>query len=338
MGIINFVITDYLHPDLKFEEAECKKMGVSLTYYQNRHARANELIEMCKNADVILVDMAKMSADVIRGLKKCKLILRHGIGYDNIDVQACNEAGITVGNFPSFCVKEVTEQTIMLMMACQRKLFEQNEKVRSVTENGYHDQMSVMPIHRLRGSTLGILGFGQIGSVVYEMLQGFGVNFLICDPYLAEGVKKKFNITTVDFDQLLRESDLITIHVPLKPDLKDTYHMFDKPQFEIMKNSSIIINTSRGPIINCQALDEALLSGKIAGAGLDVFEDEPIKPDSPLLKNPKVILTPHMSWLSVESVQFIRESYIDDVRRFVNKKEPKDQVNPETKIRFPEES
>jgi phosphoglycerate dehydrogenase-like enzyme len=109
--------------------------------------------------------------------------------------------------------------------------------------------------------------------------------------------------------------------------------MFDKNQFEMMKSDSILINTSRGSIVNTHALNEALNKGHIGGAGLDVFEEEPIKPDSPLLKNPKIILTPHMSWLSVESVRYIRESYMDDLQRFINGQGPKDQVNPKIKIR-----
>ena len=334
MKNIKFVITDYLHPDLKFEEEECKKMGVDFLYYQMRNAAPKELIEVCKNADVILVDMAQFNKEVIHGLKNCKLLLRHGIGYDNIDVSACNEEGIAIGYYPKFCFIEVAEQTIMLMMACLRKLIEQFQKVKSVTVHGYENQMSVMPIHRLRGSTVGIVGFGQIGMLVYKMLQGFGVNFLICDPYLPEERKKESNIQTCSFEDILRCSDMITIHVPLKLKLSDTFHMFDTPQFAIMKNSAILINTSRGSVINLEALNVALDKGEIAGAGLDVFEKEPPHPDFPLLKNPKVVLTPHMSWLSVESVRDIRESYMDDVRRFLDKKGPKDQVNPQTQIRF----
>jgi D-3-phosphoglycerate dehydrogenase len=332
MDKVKFVITDYIHPDLNWEKEQCRELGVDFEYYQKKPAGPQELLDVCADADVILINMAKFDEEVINGLENCKLLMRHGIGYDNIDVEACNKKGIAVGYFPEYCVKEVAEQAIMLIMACQRKLGQQVEKVRKVTEEGYKDYMSVAPIYRLHGKTVGIIGFGRIGRTVYRMLQGFGVEFLIDDPYLTDEVKEKFGIETVSLEKLLKESDVVTIHVPLN--IPETQHLIDEPQLNMMKETAILINTSRGPVVNLDALNKALEESKLAHAGIDVYETGTAKPDLGLIHNDKAICTPHMGWLSVESGWEIRKSYIGDVKRFLNKQGPVHQVNPQIPVRF----
>ena len=332
MNKIKFVITDYIHTDLKWEEEQCREMGIDFEYYQLKEAPPQELLKVSADADVILINMAKFNTEVIEGLKNCKLLMRHGIGYDNIDVETCNKKGIAVAFFPDYCVKEVAEQAVMLIMACQRKLIKQVEKVQQVTDKGYPNYMDIAPIYRLHGKTVGIVGIGRIGSTVYNMLQGFGVNFLIDDPYLPEERKREMGIETVSLEKVLTESDIVTLHVPYS--WPNTHHMIDEPQLKMMKPTSVIVNTARGPIINTEALNKALDDGVIGLAGIDVHEGGVPKPDSPLIHNEKAICTPHMGWLSVEAGWEIRHSYIENVKRFLNKQDSVHRVNPEVKIRF----
>jgi len=332
---VKFVITDYIHSDLKWEEEQCREMGIDYAFYQLKEAPPKELLEVCADADVILVNMAKFNEEVINGLDKCKLLMRHGIGYDNVDLKACNKKDIMLGYYPSYCVNEVAEQAVMLMMACQRKLCQQVNIVSTVTHNGYIDYLSVAPLYRLHGKTIGIIGFGRIGRLVYRMLQGFGVNFLIDDPYLPDEMIQEYGIATVSKEEVLKESDIVTLHVPFN--WPETYHLIDEADLKSMKETAILINTSRGPVVNLEALNAALDNCEIAHAGIDVYELEPPKPDLPLLRNKKAICTPHMSWMSVEASWDIRHSYMRDVRRFLNKQAPVNQVNPEISGKLEEE-
>ncbi len=326
---IKFTIIDYMHPELSFEEAEVKKLGIKFSHYQLRNAPPEEILKAAADADVILIDQAQFDRQVIEGLAKCKLLLRHGIGYDNVDIKACTENGIVVGYYPTYCVRDVAEQTVMLIMACQRKLTSQIDNLMRVDQGGFKDMVNVTPIYRLEKKTIGIVGFGNIGKTVLNILQGFGVDFLIHDPYLPDETRKVLGERLCDLDRLLRESDVVTVHVPLKNTLRDTLYMFDETQFKQMKSTAIFINTSRGPVVNLNALDRALREGWIAGAGIDVFEKEPPDSSLPLLNNKHAICTPHLSWFSYESTWFIRRSYMEDVRRFLNNKLPSYQVNPD---------
>jgi len=309
------VITDYIVADIAYEKEQCQRMGAELWSYELKSAGPQELIQVVRDADVIVVNMAKLNEPVILGLERCQGIIRCGIGYDNVDVKTATRRGIEMVNIPDYCLQEVAEQTITLMMACQRRLTQQPGYMEQSIQAGRWVYDSVSPIYRFSGKTVGILGFGGIGKAVYRMLQGFGVNFLVTDPYLPEEQAKAFGIHLVPFEQLLQKSDIITIHVPLKGE--ETYHLFDTPQFEMMKPTATLINTSRGGIVNLEALDNALKKGLIAFAGIDVYEQEPPSPDLALLKNPNAICTPHLSWVSEESFFSLREKVFQNVNRFV---------------------
>jgi D-3-phosphoglycerate dehydrogenase len=182
----------------------------------------------------------------------------------------------------------------------------------------------------VHGKTLGIVGCGRIGSTVYHMLQGFGLRFLVCDPYLSEQRKHELGIETLPLEAVLKEADIVTLHLPLN---QETHHLFDELQFRMMKNNAILINTARGGLVNLGALDRALREGWIAQAGIDVYEKEPPDSDMPILQNERAICTPHLSWLSEEAGWNIRAQIVDDVRRFVQKQGPKHPVN-DVQIRF----
>ncbi len=326
MPNLTAVVTDFIEPDLIWETEQCKGMGVDLNAFQLKTAGANELIEVTQDADILVVNMARIDAEVIDGLRRCKLIIRHGIGYDNVDLVAATRKGIQVVNIPDYCVQEVAEQAVTLMMACQRKLLVQNQLLRQSVDQGQWDFNSINPVFRLAGKTVGIVGFGRIGSTVFRMLQGFGTRFVIVDPYISEVRKHEFGIQTSPFEHLLREADAITVHVPLK--WGETYHMFDAAQFEQMKATAILVNTSRGGVVNLDALNDALNQNKLAMAGIDVYEQEPPAPNHPLTHNPKAICTPHLSWLSEESGIAIRQKIVEDIRRFRNGEEQLHPVFP----------
>jgi len=331
MAKLKVVITDYIEPDLKWEEEQFGQLGVDFSYHQLKFGSAAQILEVTRDAHIVITNMAKINEQVIDGLRRCKLIIRHGVGYDNVDVAAATARGIAVAIEPAYCIREVAEQAVMLMFACQRKLLRQRELLKIWSQENRYATELVKPIYRLQGKTLGIVGFGRIGGTVYRMTQGLGVRFLICDPYISEARKKEYGIETHPFEEVLRESDIVTIHTPLN---EETYHLFDEPQFKMMKETAILINTARGGIVNLRALDQALREGVIAHAGIDVYEKEPPEPDFPLLHNENAICTPHGSWYSEEAGWIIRQDIVDDVKRFLQGQDPKDSVNPEVQIRF----
>jgi D-3-phosphoglycerate dehydrogenase / 2-oxoglutarate reductase len=319
------VVTDFIEPDLLWEAEQCHEMGMDFKYYQLKTATADELIQVTCDADILVVNMAQIDSDVINGLQSCKLIIRHGIGYDNVDLEAAAQHGIQVVNIPDYCVQEVAEQAVTLITACQRKLLQQSQLLNTSAKTGQWHFDAIHPVYRIAGKTVGIIGFGRIGSTVHRMLKGFDTRFVIADPYISDSRKKEFGIQTSPFEQVLNEADIITVHVPLK--WEETYHMFDTPQFEMMKPTAVLVNTSRGGIVNLNSLDLALRQGKLAMAGIDVYEQEPPTAEFPLLNNPNAICTPHLSWLSEESGVSIRHKIMEDIRRFCNGEEQLHPVN-----------
>lgn len=321
MDKIKVVISDYIEPDLNWEEEQFRELGIDFSIFQLKFALPEEILRYTSDANILIVNMAKITGEVIAGLHKCKLIIRHGAGYDNVDVVAANERGIQVAYVPDYCVNEVAEQAVMLIFACQRKLLTQSRILETSSRQGEWQFDPVYPVFTIKGKTLGLVGCGRIGSTVYRMLQGFGLHFLICDPYLSEKSKDAMGIETVPLEYLLRKSDIITIHAPLN---EETYHLIDEAELKLMKPSGTLINTARGGIVNLRALDKALRIGEIAHAGVDVYEEkEPPDPNHPLLSNDNAICTPHLAWLSKESGWSIREKIVEDVRRFLRGEPPR---------------
>lgn len=321
------VITDYIENDLDYEKEMALQMGIDLEDHQLKHAPEDQLIEAVRDADVVLVNMARFTRGVISNLKNCRMILRHGIGYDNVEIPAATEAGIVVANYPTYCVRDVAEQAVMLMLACQRKLLVQNRLLERSVEAGKWIFKDAYPVFRMKGKKVGIIGLGRIGGTVFRMLSGFEIEFLICDPYISEKRLEEYGVERLPFEEVISAADIVTIHCPLT--WEETYHMFDAPQFDLMQETSILINTARGGIVNIQALDAALREGKLAAAGIDVYENEPPRKELGILTNPRAICTPHLSWLSEEAGMTIRQEYMDDMRRFLNGQGPKFVLNPQ---------
>ena len=322
MKKVKAIITDYIEPDLHWEEEQFKKLNVDFSYFQLKFAKPDELLKHVFDAEVLIVNMATINAEVIDGLNECKLIIRHGIGYDNVDVKAAARKNIVVANIPDYCVNEVAEQAVMLIFACQRKIMIQNSILLESSKKGEWDFRKIAPVFSIKGKTMGIIGCGRIGSTVYQMMQGFGLRFMVVDQYLTEGRKQELGIEkTFSLKETLIKSDIISIHVPLN---KETYHLIDEKEISLMKKTAVLVNTARGGIVNLRILDKALRNGKLSHAGIDVYEEnEPPKADFPLLHNERAIVTPHLSWLSEEAGWNIRKKIVGDVRRYLNKEQPR---------------
>ena len=323
---IIFKITDYIERDLKWEEQECKKLGIDFHHYQMRDASPSDLIENFKDADIVLTNMADFTAEVIDGLENVKVLLRHGIGYDKVDVEAATRNGIIFANEAAASSDDVAEHAIMLILETFRKRKLQDKVLERWISKREWSSEDIYPMHRMKGKTLGIIGCGNIGSLVLKKMGGFGMKILVSDPYLSEERYKELGIEHVPFDEVIKESDIITIHVPVTEETRGMFHL---EKFRLMKKTAVIINTARGPVLRTDDLVTALKTGIISGAGIDVYEIEPPHPDSEIINMDNVILSPHIAWYSEEGGWDIRYMIMDDVKSFIEGKPPRFVINPE---------
>ncbi len=305
------VVTDYIEDNLDWEAEELKKAGIEFEVYQLKFKSESEIVDKIKDADVVVVNMVKMTESLLSQLPNCKLLIRHGIGYDNVDVDACTKHGIPFAYQPDYCKEDVAEHAIALMFACARKVVWSRQTLDQSSASGQWDFSKLFPIYRLDKKTVGIIGVGRIGSRVYRKLKSFGFNFLGHDPYLSEKRKNDLDgLRFVDRDTLLRESDFVTVHTPLN---NETRHLINRETLALMKPTAYLINTSRGPMVDAEALAEALENEVIAGAAIDVYDVEPPPPTLALFKCRNIILTPHIGWASEEAGWEIRKSILDDI-------------------------
>lgn len=320
------VVTDYIEPDLSWEAAELARRGIEFACHQLKFSSAGRVIEATGDADVVIVNMAPVAPELIAGWRHCRLVIRHGVGYDNVDVAALEQAGIPLCYIPDYCVDEVAEQAIALILACGRKLVRSRRVLEESSARGRWDFSGVVPMFRMAGRTLGILGCGRIGSRVLLKLRSFGFNFLVCDPYLSQERKRELGIEVVARETLFRDSDFLTIHTPLT---RETRHIVNAETLAMMKPTAYLVNTARGPMVDVRALAEALNKGVIAGAAIDVYDIEPPPPDYPLFGLPNVILTPHLAWYSEDAGWRIRELIMLEIDRFVAGLPPRHVAKPE---------
>ena len=324
---LKVVVTDYIEDNLDWEAEQLQKAGLDFDAYQLKFRPQEEVIEKIADADIIVVNMVKMPEPVVAGLKNCRLLIRHGIGYDNVDVDACTRYGILFAYQPDYCKEDVAEHTIALIFACARKIVWSRNTLERSSASGQWDFSDLFPIYRLDGKTLGIIGVGRIGSRVYRKLRTFGFRILGNDPYLPDERKAELpDMEFVDKETLFRESDFVTVHTPLTD---ETRHLINERTLGLMKRTAYLINTSRGPMVDVHALCAALKNGTIAGAALDVYDKEPPDPDFPLFELDNVILTPHMAWASEEAGWEIRKSIMDDILAAAQGRPARCVVNPE---------
>ena len=323
---IVFKITDYIERDLEWEEEECRKLGLRFEHFQLKEAPAAEIIRQVGDADIVLVNMARFSREVIAGLARAKVIIRHGIGYDNVDVPAATEHGIILANESTASSEDVAEHAILLMLSAYKKKNIQDRILRDWIETRVWSSKRIFPLFRLQGKTVGVVGCGNIGSRIIKKLKGFDVEILACDPYLSARRWAELGLAHTPLEELLRKSDIVTIHVPVTD---ETRGMFNLEKFGLMKKTAVVVNTARGPIIKTGDLVEALQQGLVAGAGIDVFEKEPPPADFELLKMDNAVLSPHIAWYSEEGGQDIRIMIMEDVKAVLQGQPPRHVVNTE---------
>lgn len=264
------------------------------------------ILDVAREAEALFVTYGQITSEVIGGLEKCRVIGRFGIGVDNIDLKAAAKAGIVVTYAPVYCLDEVSDHAMALLLSLARKIPYSNGLVNS----GRWEMPAVAPLHRLRGRTLGLVGLGNIPRRVVPKAQAFGIEVVAFDPYAPDDVFTKLDVSRVDFDQLLAQSDFISVHAPLTP---ETERMFDADAFKKMKPTALLINTARGPLVDVDALAEALDAGELAGAALDVMPVEPPPTGAAILGRDNVILTPHTGFYSVEALHDLQTTVAKDV-------------------------
>jgi D-3-phosphoglycerate dehydrogenase len=316
------VITDCDQGSIEEEKDEFGKIGAELILAQVQEER--ELIRACREADGLLNQYAPLTRRVLENLPNCKVVSRYGVGVDSVDLKAATDLGIIVANVPDYCMDEVADQTVSMLLGLIRKTAFFDQKVKS----GQWDFRQGIPIYRTRGKTLGLIGCGKIGLEVAKRISAFGLRVIAFDPYIE---KPHEVIELKDIDTVLKESDFISIHCPLND---STRHLIGDEAFKKMEKRPILINTSRGPIIDEKALIQALKEGLISGAGLDVLEKEPPDSQNPLLKMENVILTPHVSFYSVESISELKRRTAKNVADVLTGRWPRSVVNREVKGRI----
>jgi D-3-phosphoglycerate dehydrogenase len=302
-------ITENIFPTLDPALGELKRLNP--TVRMAKSTSADDILAVSRDADAILVTYAKLTGDLIGQLTRCKAIGRFGLGVDNIDLPACKVKGIAVNYVPDYCIREVSDHAMALLLALIRKVPLSNRLVQA----GRWEMPAVVPIRRVEGTVLGLVGFGHIPRLVAPKAQAFGMKVIAFDPYAKPEVFKTAGVEQVDFDTLLARSDYLSVHAPHTP---ATRGMMNAEAFAKAKKGVYIINTARGPLIDEPALIAALDSGQVGGAALDVVTTEPLAKDSPLLGRANVILTPHTAFYSIEALNELQTKCAADVARVLS--------------------
>ncbi|HEY2882082.1 MAG TPA: C-terminal binding protein [Pirellulales bacterium] len=314
------LLTDYAWADLDIERTILQESNAELIVAEQKDPAA--LARLAVDCSAIMTNWAKVPESVIAAAAGCKIVARLGIGLDNIDVAAATRRGIVVTNVPDYCVIEVAEHALALMLALSRKVAFYHYE----TKAGRYELQAGPTLRRIEGQTLGIIGLGNIGRRFAQKAVALGLKVLATGRAPIPASELPPGVTWCDLNQLLAASDYISLHVPLTPETKN---MLGAPQFARMKPSAYLINTARGGLIDHPALAEALTKGKLAGAALDVQNAEPPDLTQPPFTDPRVIVTPHAAFTSVESLQNLRSRTAKQVAARLRGEVPESVVNPE---------
>ncbi len=312
------VITDAEFPDLSWEQEFFAKHEIDLKVANTLDP--NEALPLLVDADAIVTNRCPLMRPVIEQLRRCRVIVRYGVGYDNVDVIAANEKGIIVCNVPDYCTHDVATHTLALLLCCWRKVHFGDSGLK---QGKWQRYTTIQPVYRTIGKIVGLFGFGRIGKRVAELLYPFGFKIIAYDPYLTEEEFLLNGAEQVDFDALLQRSDVISLHAPLTD---ETRGIFNRNAFSRMKRGVIFINTARGGIVDEDALLWALDEGIVAATGLDVFVNEP-NPNPHLVQHPKVIATPHWAWYSEEAIWDLRRKVAMQVVQALKGERPTYAIN-----------
>jgi D-3-phosphoglycerate dehydrogenase len=302
-------ITDSPFPSLEPAKKALRRLDPE--YRMAKSAAADDILAVARDADAVLVTYARLPGDLLRQLKSCKAIGRFGLGVDNIDLAAAKELGIAVNYVPDYCLREVSDHAMALLLALARKVVFSDALVQS----GRWEVPPIVPLRRLEGQVLGLIGFGHIPRALAPKAKTFGLKVIAHDPYVTPAVLAAAGVHGVSFDDLLARSDFISVHAPLLP---ATRGLINAAAFAKMKDGAFLINTARGPLVDETALIAALDAKKLGGAALDVMTSEPPAQDSPLFHRDNVILTPHTAFYSVEALEELQIKCASDVARVLS--------------------
>ena len=305
MAGFKVIVTDDRYGSYTEETAVLKEIGATVEVHNL--GDETETARVRRDADGILVNLHPLPASVIQELQKCRVISRYGVGYDNVSVEAATAKGIWVARVPDYCLEDVSDQALALLLGCVRKVAFKDRRIREGAWNLQREQ----PSYRIAGKILGLVGYGAIARTLHRKLSGFGLGrVLVFDPYLDPKKIEENGAESVNLRALLKNSDYVSIHAPLS---EETRGLIGSRELSLMKRTAILVNTSRGPLIEEKAVAEALADGKITAAGLDVFETEPLPADSPLRQLDNVILSDHAGWYSEESVAELKTKAAQNV-------------------------
>ena len=302
-------ITDSPFPSL--DPAKKALARLDPEYRMAKGTSGDDILAVARDADAILVTYAKLPGELLRQLTRCKAIGRFGLGVDNIDLPAAKELGIAVNYVPDYCLREVSDHAMALLLALARKVTFANKLVQS----GRWEVPPIVPLRRLEGQVLGLIGFGNIPRALAPKAKAFGLKVITYDPYVVAEALAATGVESTSFDDLLARSDFISMHAPLQP---ATRGLMNAKAFAKMKKGGFLINTARGPLVDEVALVAALDSGHLGGAALDVVTTEPLTKDSPLIGRDNVILTPHTAFYSVEALEELQTKCASDVARVLS--------------------
>lgn len=301
------IVTDSLFANLDDEREVAESHGAALEAFQCKSEQ--ETIAAVTGADVVMVTHVPITAAVLASLAPDAVVVRYGVGIDNIDIDAAHELGIRVACVPDYGSETVADHASAAILSLMRRLPMYD---RAIRDNGWTNPATFSPLPDLSKSTVGLVGMGRIGQAVHTRLAPFGFTFLAYDPVANPEEATRRGIRLVDLEELLSESDAVTLHVPLLP---STHHLISTDELAVMRTSAVLVNTARGGLVDGEALNSALRSGTIAGAALDVFEEEPLSEESPLRSAPNLLLTPHAAFYSDDSMVRLQRSATDEMDR-----------------------
>lgn len=305
-------------PDTAVESGILQAVGARVVHARGLETR--EQLEAARQADALMVSVQKAPASLLASLERCRIVSRVGTGLDAIDILAATERGIWVTNVPDYSVDEVSTHAIALLLAHARRL----PRMLDSTRQGIWDSKLARPFPRLKGQTLGLLGFGRIARATAAKGRGLGLDVMAHDPYVAPETMEAAGVRPVDLETIWRASDFISLHTPLT---ESTRAIVDAQVLAQMKPTAFLINAARGPLVDEDALLHAVRSGQIAGAALDVLCSEPPPPEHPLLHEERIMITPHYAWYSEASTHDVRAGAAEEVVRVLRGERPRSPAN-----------
>jgi D-3-phosphoglycerate dehydrogenase len=312
-------VTDSVFPSLDPAMAALRPLDPEIRIAKS--TSASDILAVARDADGVLVTYAKLPGELLRQFERCKVIGRFGLGVDNIDINAAAALNIVVTYVPDYCLQEVSDHAMALILALARKVPFSN----ALVQEGRWEMPAVAPIHRIEGQILGLVGLGNIPRRVAPKAMAFGLKVVAHDPFVSAESAREFGVELVSFERLLEISDYVSLHAPLTP---QTRGLFNAEAFRRMKAGAFIVNTARGPLLDEAALVAALDSGRLGGAALDVVATEPLPKNSSLLGRANVILTPHTAFYSVEALEELQTKCASDVARVLRSEKPVYPVSP----------